>query len=204
MDDCVVVICVGAVVIYLSYSVGWGLMGADTDLFSGSGFITSSLSSSSSDSSRLCLSSFRSSLLLLSSSLLLLSSSLLLLSSSLLWLFLDLPTWTAFPQFPARNGTADGAQGTEVRNKMNPRWPKWSYSAHRALLTYGEFKGHWFGSYRRVHHSDFKQRRKQQKILPVSQETLKTKKQKQKRSESCRTSLSPFSTWNTLSPESLS
>lgn len=120
MDDCVVVICVGVVVVYLSYSVGWGLMGVDTDLFSGSGFSTSSLSSSSSDSSRLCLSSFRSSLLLL-------SSSLLLLSSSLLWLFLDLPTSTAFPQFPARNGTADGAQGTEVRNKMNPRWPKWSF-----------------------------------------------------------------------------
>lgn len=127
MDDCVIVICEGAVIIYLSYSVGWGLMGADTDLFSGSGFSTSSLSSSSSDSSRLCPSSFRSSLLLLSSSLLLLSSSLLLPSSSLLCFFLDLPTLTAFPQFPARNGTADGAQGTEVRNKMNTRWPKWSF-----------------------------------------------------------------------------
>lgn len=84
------VTCAGAEVIYLSYSVGSGLMAADKDLFSGSGLSTSSLSSSSSDSSRPCTSSLRSSLLLL-------SSSLLLRSSSLLWLFLDLPTSTAFP-----------------------------------------------------------------------------------------------------------
>lgn len=96
---------------YLSYSVGSGLMAADTDLISGLGFSTSSLSRSSSDSSRLCPSSFRSSLLLL-------RSSLLFLRSSLLWLFLDLPTSSAFPQFPARERRGDGAEEEKVRNKI--------------------------------------------------------------------------------------
>lgn len=88
--------CVDAANTNLSYSVGSGLMGAETDLFSGSGFSTSSRSRSSSESRRLLLSSVRSSLLLL-------SSSLLLLSSSLLGLFLDLLTSKAFPQLPFRS-----------------------------------------------------------------------------------------------------
>lgn len=92
--------CMDAANTNLSYSVGSGLMGAETDLLSGSGFSTSSLSRSSSESRRLLLSSVRSSLLLL-------SSSLLLLSSSLLWLFLDLLTSKAFPQLPFTSRKAD-------------------------------------------------------------------------------------------------
>lgn len=42
-------------------------------------------------------------------------------------------------------------------------------------FTYGEFKGYWFGSYRWFHHCDFKQRCKQQKLLLLSQETLRRK-----------------------------
>lgn len=78
----------------LSYSVGCGLMGSETDLFSGSGLRTASLSSSSSDSRSPWASSLRSSWLCL-------SSSRLCRTSSRLWLFLDPLAVTALPRFPA-------------------------------------------------------------------------------------------------------
>ena len=74
------------------------------------------------------------------------------------------------------------------------------------LFTYGEFKAYWFGSYRWIHHGNFKQRCKQQKLLFLSHKTLRTKKEDWK---TVRTrvagnqSHSLFATWNTSSSATL-